>query len=373
MDLDINKISNYVSRFLDIDNERLSDYFLPAKIEDLDEVVKFRECLFQKCAPWEDSKYIKWRYFSEGAARQNNIWIFKKDDEVLGCIGIEEVSLIVRKDKYSAYKVMDLLVKAELRGIGLGIWMYLIVKEKFQIVFSVGTNKNSYPIAKKAFKEMRSLNNYKLICSVKAQLDKTIKINILSSAVSALIDPIVWIYLTRGTGLTGCYSSKLLYNVPAAVNEFDDICEKIHVLRDKEYLTWRYLDNPRRKYFILGLYSGDELKAISVSVVFYSGANKQKEGFIVDWVVDGAAPDKDIQSHLYWQTVELLKEREAKLIHVNVFDDDSSRVLSKLGFMLRKEEKVPLFSYASEVEIQEDVYNNDLWMLNQGDLDTDLF
>lgn len=373
MDLNINTISNYVSRFLDVDIEKLPDHFAPAKKDDFEKLIKFRESLFQRGAPWDDATYIKWRYtFDPEAQEKNNIWIFKKNNEILGCVGIEKLYLVINNKEYKACKTMDLLVKPQLHGIGLGIWMLLAVKEKFSIVLAVGSNKNSYPIAAKIYKEMQSLKMYKLYFSVKVQLKRVLKFDFLSTMVSLPIDLVLLKYLSRGLRLPDDYSSKLLDSIPDEVNEFNSQNDKIHVLQDKNYLTWRFLKNPRRKYIILGLYQLDRLKAISVSSILYSEASNQKEGFIVDWLFDGINSTDDLQMYLYQETVKHLKKQNVKLIHISAYDDKSGKSLSRLGFFLR-EEKKPFFTYTSRKEIQRYLYNNDSWLLSEGDSDTDLF
>jgi hypothetical protein len=104
----------------------------------------------------------------------------------------------------------------------------------------------------------------------------------------------------------------------------------------------------------------------------YSEASNQKEGFIVDWLFDGINSTDDLQMYLYQETVKHLKKQNVKLIHVSAYDDKSGKSLSRLGFFLR-EEKKPFFTYTSRKEIQRYLYNNDSWLLSEGDSDTDLF
>ena len=168
------------------------------------------------------------------------------------------------------------------------------------------------------------------------------------------------------------YSSKLLDSIPDAVNEFNNQNDRIYVLRDKKYLTWRYLKNPRREYIILGLYKLGRLRAISISSILYSEANNQKEGFLVDWSFDVINSTDDLQMYLYQETIRCLNKQNVKLIHANVLDDKTSKLLSKLGFVHGVENK-HFFVYTSRKELQRYLYSNDLWLLSEGDLDTDIF
>jgi len=373
MDLNINRISNYISRFLGIDIEELSDHFSPANNGDFEKLIKFRESLFQKGAPWDDAEYIKWRYsFDKNSSEGNNIWIFKKNEEILGCLGIELVPMVINNKKYTAHKTMDLLVKPKLHGIGLGLWMILAAKEKFPIILVIGSNRNSYPIAEKVYKKMLPLKKYKLIFNVKPQLKKILKIDLLSNLVSFPVNLILWNYFPRSNKLPDSYSSKLLDNIPNTVNHFHNHDNKIHVLRDKNYLTWRFLNNPRRRYIILGLYKFNKLIAVSVSSIIYSRASDQKEGHIVDWLLDTPDSADTLQLYLYLETVKYLKKQNVKLIHVNTLDNKSCNTLSKLGFIPREENK-PFFTGTSDEDLQKYFYNDDLWLLSEGDSDTDLF
>jgi len=372
MDVNLDNISNFVSRFLHMDRDELDANLAPAEVEDFEKLIEFRKFMFKFEPPWDDAAYIKWRYFSDANARKNNrIWLIKKDNEILGCVGIEEFTLVVHGEKHTAHKSMDLLVAPGRQGMGLGMWLLLVMNEKYPLSMVVGANKKSFPLAAKISKLMRPLQKYKLMLSAEAQLRKKLKSDLVSRIISIPVDKFLWWYINKGISLPEDYSSRLLDHIPDEVDYFNDQSDEIYVCRSKEYLTWRYLNNPRRDYILLGIYRGDRLEAISVSAIVFSEANSQKEGFIVDWGGDASSSD-NLLSYLYLETIKYLKHKDAKLVHVCASHERTCNSLTKLGFIEREATR-PFFVHAPNDKMREYLYNNDSWVLREGDSDTDLY
>ena len=81
---------------------------------------------------------------------------------------------------------------------------------------------------------------------------------------------------------------------------FDKLFEKISKRtpiiqsRTKEYLKWRYLDHPTRKYQIYVLKQNNEL--IGYIIVKIHRLNNKKIGVILDFIVDSNASEKSLKS-----------------------------------------------------------------------------
>lgn len=375
--MDIEKVSSYVSRFLAIKPESLPGCFAPAEKGDLEKVIRFRQYQFSTEAPWDEAVYLKWRYtFTETSREGNDFWVFKKDGEILGCVGIEKIPLIIDKKRYDIYKPMDLLVKPEVRGVGLGLWMHMVLREKFPLMLAIGSNKSSYPIIRKVYRELRPYKVYKLLLSARVPLKRIVKSDLLSNIIAFPLDHIILKYYTRGIRLPAAYSSRVLDSVPDEVNGFGDQANRIYIPRDKEYLTWRYINNPRRKYIVIGLYEHDSLKAVSVCTVIHSTVDGRAEdyvtGYIVDWLLDETGDAGNLKKYLYNETVRYLKKQKVKLVHASVTDDRSAESLADLGFIKREDGKT-VFARTSKSELKNTFYNSNLWALREGDSDTDLF
>ncbi len=63
--------------------------------------------------------------------------------------------------------------------------------------------------------------------------------------------------------------------------------------RNKEYLKWRYLDHPTRKYQIFILKQNDEL--VGYIILRIHTINNKKIGVILDYIVDSTANEKSLQ------------------------------------------------------------------------------
>jgi len=376
MKLSLQKVSRYVSKGLNINPDTIQDCFSPATKKDFEGLIELRNDLSKNQSLWDDRSYLKWRYsFNDEAENHNKMWVFRIDDRILACLGVEEVTLSINNKKVCAHKVMDLLVKPEIDGIGLGAWMTLTMKNKFPILFATGSSKSSYPMISKLFNEMEHRQTHKLLIRANSKLKNKFRSALISNLLSMPINLLLSIYQKfTYEDLPGGYTLKPLTSVPEQVDTF--IVEnpnQIYVPRTKEYLNWRFIENPRRKFIILGLYLNNKLTGVSFSLLRNSAINDQKEGFIIDWVYDSSSDSSNMTAnYLLQETVKYLKTTKPNSISTSVYDFNSSNIFHKLGF-LKRDYNQTFFTYTSDKNIEKYLYDNKLWYLTESDANTDLF
>jgi hypothetical protein len=168
------------------------------------------------------------------------------------------------------------------------------------------------------------------------------------------------------------FSIQVLDHFPEALSDQALHDDEIYISRSIEYLKWRYEQNPRRKFIILGLYENGALKGVSVSTIIFSTYNQQDEGVIVDWIFNDRDQVDVHRSIIFGLTVKYLAQQNVKLVHVYTYDNCSSEDLSSRGFYER-EEALTLYTYSADNDLAELLYNDNLWILTEGDSDTDLF
>jgi hypothetical protein len=376
MKLSLQKVSRYVSKGLNVNLDTIQDCFSPATKKDLDGLIVFRKNNFKSPPLWNDRSYLQWRYsFDENTDNNNKIWVFKSDDNILACLGIEEVTLCINKKKIRAHKVMDLLVHPKIEGIGLSAWMTLVFMDEFPTIFATGSTRSSYSMISNLFCEMEHRRTFKLLIRVNTKFKRKLKSEFLSNLLAMPVNLALsffqnFIYKDLPDG----YTLKPLNSIPEKVDTFiDENCELIHVQRTKKYLDWRFIENPRRKFIILGLYVNDELTGVSFSVINNSTKNGQKYGFIIDWIYDKSAdsPNK-LRHYLLQETVKYLKKKKLDSILSSVYDVSSSNTYSALGF-IKRDYNETFFTYTSDKSLEQYLYNNDLWYLTESDANTDLY
>lgn len=376
MKLSLQKVSRYVSKGLNINLDNIQDYFSPATKKDLDSLITFRKNNFKSPPLWDDRRYLQWRYsFDENTDNNNKIWVFKSDDNILACLGVEEVTLCINKKKILAHKVMDLLVHPKIDGKGLGAWMTLVLMDEFPTIFAIGSTRSSYSMISNLFCEMEHRHTCKLFIRVNSRLKCKLNSKLLSNLLSIPVNLALSIYQNiTDRVLPEGYTFKPLNLIPEKVDTFiDENCEQIHVQRTKKYLDWRFIENPRRKFIILGLYINDELTGVSFSVINNSAENGQKYGFILDWIYDKSAdsPNK-LRHYLLQETVKYLKKEKLESILSSVYDLSSSNTYNDLGF-IKRDYNETFFTYTSDKSLEQYLYNNDLWYLTESDANTDLY
>lgn len=376
MSLSLQKVSKYVSKGLNINPDELQNCFSPATNNDLDGLIKLRKNFLKGQPLWDDRSYLKWRYsFDETSNNHNKIWVFKKDNNILACLGAEEVTLCINKKKICAHKAMDLLVHPEIEGIGFGAWMTLVFMNEFPTIFATGSTRSSYSMISNLFCEMEHRQTCKLLIRVNSILKRKLKSDVLCNILSIPINLALSIHQNFiYKALPDGYTLKPLNAIPQQVDAFiDENCNQIYVQRTKKYLDWRFIQNPRRKFIILGLYVDDKLAGISFSSITNSSINNQKAGFIIDWVYDKSTDSSEKIVHcLLQETVKYLKKEKLNFILSSVYDISSSNTYNALGF-IKRDYNETFFTYTSDKSLEQYLYNNKLWYLTESDANTDLF
>jgi len=253
--------------------------------------------------------------------------------------------------------------------------MTLVFMNEFPTIFATGATRSSYSMISSLFCEMEHRQTYKLHIRVNARLKCKLKSELLGNILSIPINLALSIYqnLTY-RALPDGYTLKPLNSIPEKVDTFiDENCGQTHVQRTKKYLDWRFIENPRRKFIILGLYVDDELTGVSFSIINNSATNDQKEGFIIDWIYNkSTASSKKIARYLLQETVKYLKKEKLNSILSSVYDISSSNTFSALGFIKRNYNET-FFTYTSDKNLEQYLYDNKLWYLTESDANTDLY
>ena len=206
---------------------------------------------------------------------------------------------------------------------------------------------------------------FKLFIRTNAKLKHKLKSELFSDLLSAPINLAFSIYQKiLYKDLPDGYTLKPLNSVPEQVDTFiDENCKQIHVQRTKKYLDWRFINNPRRKFIILGLYLDNKLIGVSFSLLQKSTVSKQKDGFLIDWAYDQFSDLSDRGA---------LKKEKPNSIMSSAYDVSFSKGYHKLGF-IKKDYKQTFFTHTSDKNLEQYLYNNKLLHLTESDADTDLF
>ena len=356
--------------------------FRPATDGEFEQVVALRRAVFAGAPQWDDDAYLRWRYdFSNDESPvANRFWIFKREDKVLGGVGMERVSLVVDGGVMTAHKGMDVLVDPAIDGKGLGAWMNLALMERYPVIVVVGSNQNSHKMLTRLYRELPGLQVWKLPISVRGTLKRRFRVGPLATPLAIPVDLALKLRReSKRVRSSGGFELQELTSVPDDVDSYSKSATQGSLLVDRtaEYLTWRFMENPRRDYRILGLYEEGELVGFSVYRLYRSVENDQTEAGILDWFTReglrlpaGEKPKYGLI--LLQETVEYLVQQGACMIRVSASDEYSRNVLGRLEFR-RREEGSSFFVFFSHPELRHSLLDRESWFLTEGDEDTDGF
>lgn len=193
-------------------------------------------------------KFLKWQFFDNpfNHTKHYTIKLFIKDNLILGQIGYIPVKLHLPNDEYvSACYPVNLIVRPEFRSLGIGYILLKDIISEFNFLINPGASAEGERLCL-GFK-MKSLGILKrYICVISPEqtkiiyrgnpedLEKIDKLNIFKIRRTINTDENFW-----------DLPDDDLFKI------FDVNCFSFYVVRNKEFLKWRYLSHPFFKYRFL--------------------------------------------------------------------------------------------------------------------------
>lgn len=153
--LPIEKTARLVARALGCTPQDLAAGLRPARADELPAVLGLRKQVIGDGLNWDDEAYLRWRYqFGTPGAGLATCWVCTQGDRLLGMIGVEPVHLQAGEQACDAHVTMDIMVRPELDGIGLGVWVNQAICERLGCVLAVGSNPNSRGVIARTFEPL---------------------------------------------------------------------------------------------------------------------------------------------------------------------------------------------------------------------------
>lgn len=273
------------------------------------------------------------------------------DGKVAGFKGSMHARLKIGTSFVDALWNIDTYVQPALRGKGLGRELMKHAETIGPVVLAFGISEMQLPIYEKREGWVRNREAQEFFFQNRLYSSKDLlKIVIQSCSVRRKSRP------------STCYS---IVNVPAREipMDSDQIWERVQfeydkiVVRDYEYLKWKYSDHPNQPYRALLAYGSDKLIAIAI---YRSSA---QTGRFVDYI--GPARDAGLKEQLIASFMAACKD-SAKL-NIITTDKELKEALKRYGF--RKYGDGPAFWVYANIPAQ---HCKEGWFLMAGDSDGDL-
>jgi hypothetical protein len=153
--LPLEKTARLVARALGTTTQTLADGLRPAHADELPDVMALRREVIGAGLTWDDEAYLRWRYqFGISGPGLATCWVCTLGGRLLGLIGVEPLTLKAGDQSCAAHVTMDIMVRPELDGVGLGVWINQAICDRLGCVLAVGSNPNSRGVIARTFEAL---------------------------------------------------------------------------------------------------------------------------------------------------------------------------------------------------------------------------
>lgn len=376
--MQLGKVEALVARFVAPEASDLAAYFYPATEQHLSQIVALRQSMVER-TPEQDESYLRWRYcFSQienaDPLTANHIWVFCKDGEVLGFIGVEAATICIHGRDASAIKVMDLMVKPEVDRRGLGVWMNLKLQSFGLPIIALGSNRNSLGIMSKLFHRMPNQQVYKGILNSANYFSRRTKNVVMARFFTGLYNLGVPLLLgsrrikAGGRGI-------IMRNLPRfdASNDLD-LSQMQHTgiqfRRNASYLNWRFFDIPSEKVDVLGLWEDQRLIGyLALSLRAAGPDHSRMSAFLLDWAAWNGKPYQQALLAALLDCQRRLRREGFESISAFASSRDQQLMLRRAFLHRRKDDSKTVSIFVNDPFSFQALCNSSEWSLTGADTD----
>jgi hypothetical protein len=375
---DLERLSRPLARLLGVPQEGLPGCLAPCGEADLLAVLQLRRAVIGKALAWDDLAYLRWRYVPDGAGPGEpgsgrpacRLWLFKRGDEVLGCLGAEHVDLATPRGVESAVRFMDLAVVPRVNGLGIGAWLNLMILRHVDVGITVGGSDQSISMIERLFRRLPDrrlwslpLRSAPVLASRWPWLGRvpiaarTIDLALGARRRLARFTNRLRVELSRGANPDPSIRDLVDRMVASGLTM---------VRRDEDAWRWRFQRNPRSAYEFHAAHRRGKVAAVLVV------RHRQETTDLVDWLWDPAEPDRitaPLLATLFADAVEGAVRRGAIRVRAMTYDPLSENVCRRLGMISRRGRFA--YSIRARSKEREEELAQARWFVTFGDSDGD--
>jgi len=280
-------------------------------------------------------KWWEWKYL-ENPVNENNpkIWVAEFKDQIIGCNAFLPIKMKIKSEKIIVTQNVDLMVHPDFRR--QGIYQNLakealadLKQKKSYIIYGFPNRFSYYGNIKYGWFDISPLN----IGIKPLKIDRFIEKNLSNSfLIKKSLLKKIYVNLIKRI-ITTIFKEKKIKNsknisasqVLSFDDEINDFWYKISddyniiVVRDKDYLNWRYVNVPDKKYIIFLAKENDEICGYII-IRCESQEIKDKYGSIYDIVT--LKNRSDIVYSLLGKAIEYFVSEDADFIHCSMIANE---------------------------------------------------
>jgi hypothetical protein len=328
--------TSLVARALGMTPDALTDGFRPATPGDLAQVVAIRKQVFGGTPAWDDANYLMWRYrFGSPSSGRGDCWVATRNGDVIGVLGTEDITLRHGDTTVDGLSVMDIAVRPDLEGVGLGPWMAMHLGRRVPCVVAVGSNPRSRSIVTRIFERLPNRRCYNYYVRFGRPLQRRLNSRVVGSIAGSMADAAMAVWRRAMLPRNSPFSIRGIDRFDASV---DSLTARAHdpndiwIAHDHVSLNWRIFDNPRAKYTVWGAYENAELVGyMAVHTVVLEGGARQL--VLEDWLYDVTENRAPAFQALLATALGHAIATRCEDVAVTACHEPSERVMRRIGFV----------------------------------------
>jgi hypothetical protein len=365
----------YVSQAFGLTTEELERACRPAIEADLPRVLALRRAVTPRTW-WNDEEFVRWRYFGRRTDDdQIPFWVFDHAGEILGACGLEPVTLTVDGLPLSAVRGMDIMVRPDIDGRGLGMFMNVVLFRQYPVIIVTGSNASSHQLLSRMYRHTLDLVFWKSLIESRELIERRSVVRPLAGILAAGAN--VVLRMQRRGRRAARPPGMDIRILPRFDDQVTDLAMRLElpgriiVRRSAEYLNWRFIENPRCRYTIFAAFVNGVLEGYMVTRLNLARPNPRREGEIVDWLAAGASGPTSPLPALLSAAGEHLVAAGAGLVTCAAHGAEIETAADINGFRFREGQRIPFFVRAASAPVHRRLSSAHGWFLTRGDLDVE--
>lgn len=333
--LPIEKTARLVARALGCAPDELAEGLRPARADELPAVLALRCQVIGTGLNWDDEAYLRWRYqFGAQGEGLATCWVCIQGGRLLGMIGVEPVHLQAGEQACDAHVTMDIMVRPELEGLGLGVWINQAICERLGCVLAVGSNPNSRGVIARTFEPLPDRRSYTHPLHFGHFMAKRLSQGWLAALASRLASSgmvlfrLLTLWLASAT-VQVSHEEELGSDVASLLARAQRT-RRVEVLRSVKKLSQRLLLNPRSPAQVWLARKGGEV--VGLMAVRRTQVDGQRHALqIMDVVLDRRHEEVALRALLARVAASGLRDG-AEYLNVTLYDPELEARFSRLFF-----------------------------------------
>lgn len=299
---------------------------LPLQNENIEKLFSFRAIEFPKNNKQLDTERWKWLYLDNPYIDGLSIpvWVMSHDNEYVGSISSIPLPVKIDQIKTTASFGSDYFVNSKYLGLPA---LRLLKTMQKQYEINIGANLSDS--ANKLFSKMGYID----LSSNINMATIFIPVNSNNSTTKSLLKYHLYSLYRKII----CKSNYAVYHsmtTPEATNDLWDRIEQnfnVSIIKDFNYIKWRYEKCPSINYTFLTLESGNDLSAMAIINIMEDNKGV-KCGMISDILADSTSPDSINQ--LLHECIVYFKDSKCSSCITHFIDNNLYKYFRSLGFTL---------------------------------------